>query len=378
MHRNFLKMSRKISIVLSVCAAVALVVFVSCNRTKTVKVQRKAITEAVYASGFIVPKNQYKVYAMSDGYIVSVLKEAGDNVSKNEAILQVQNDVASAKYSSSMAAYELAKLNASDNSPVLADVRNKLKNADAKLKNDSLNFARYKTMYDAGAVTKAQFDQNRLAYEVSQNDYNSAIELLKKTREQLQVEWKSAQSSMVGAGFDASNFLIKSMMDGVVYDVTKKLGEAVRKNDVVAVIGEKGQKILELSVDQQDISRIKLNQEVVVKLDVTGNAVFKARISKIYPNMNQSDQSFRVDAVFEGDADLAFANASVEANIIISKKESALVIPKEVVLPGNEVELAGISKARKKIKTGIESLELVEVIDGLTETDEIVIPTDKK
>ncbi len=355
-----------------------MVALVSCNRPKTVKAQRKAITEAVYASGFIVPKNQYKVYAMSDGYIVSVLKEAGDNVNKNEPILQVQNDVASAKYSSSMAAYELAKLNVSDNSPVLADVRNKLKSAEAKLKNDSLNFIRFKTMYDAGAVTKSQFDQNRLAYEVSENDYNSALELLRKTKEQAQVDWKSAQSSMIGAGFDASNFLIRSMMDGVVYDVTKKLGEAVRKNDIVAEIGEKGQKVLELSVDQQDISRIKLNQEVVVKLDVTGNSVFKARISKIYPNMNQSDQSFRVDALFETETDLAFANASVEANIIISKKENALVIPKEVVMPGNEVELAGIAKSRKKIKIGIENLEFVEVVEGLTEADEIVIPTDKK
>jgi HlyD family secretion protein len=168
------------------------------------------------------------------------------------------------------------------------------------------------------------------------------------------------------------------LIDGVVYDTYKDLGEAVRRNEMVALIGEKGSKILELSVDQSDIGKIKLGQEVVVKMDVTGSKVFHAKVAKIYPTMNQNDQSFKVEAEFSEDYDIGFVHASIEANIIIAKKDNALLIPKNVLQANDEVEVKSTGMNKKvKIKRGIENLEFVEVAEGLTEADEVVVPAPK-
>jgi multidrug efflux pump subunit AcrA (membrane-fusion protein) len=119
-------MNKKYLIPIPVVAiAVVLFVIFKKNKVETVKPEHKAITEAVYASGFLVPRNEYKVYALSDGYIVSKGKEGGDEVKRGEEIYKVQNDAVSSKLGASSSALELAKLNASESSPVLLDLKNK-------------------------------------------------------------------------------------------------------------------------------------------------------------------------------------------------------------------------------------------------------------
>lgn len=369
---------KKAAYIIVPLALAGIILLSACKKTKTIKPEHKAITEAVYASGFLVPKDEYKVYALADGYITAKYKEAGDSVKKGEAIMQVQNDATVARLGASASAYDLARSNAGENSPVLADLKNKIKSAEAKAKNDSLNYARFKNMFDAGAVTKSQLDQASLAYEVSSNDLKSAREQLSRTRDQLQLELKNAQSTLASSDLDAGNYTVRSMMDGVVYDISKELGEAVRRNDMIALVGRGGEKMLQLSVDQQDIDRIKTGQEVVVKMDITGGKIYNARITKIYPNMNQNDQSFKVEAEFTEPYNLDFVHTSVEANIIIGKKDNALVIPRGVVLGEDEVEVKGTAMNKKvKIKTGMQNLESVEVLEGLAETDEIVVPKEK-
>jgi len=347
----------------------------SCNKAKVVKPQRKSITEAVYASGYIVPKNEYKVYALADGYIIAKYKDDGDSIKKGEAIYKVENNTYAARLSASNSSFKLAKKNTDDNSPVLADLKNKIRTAESKLMNDSINYVRNKNMFAANAVTKTQLDQAELSYNISSNDLKSAIEQYKKTKDQLDVDLENAQSNLTSSGEDLANYAVTSMMDGELYETDKELGEAVRKNDQVALIGEKGHKILHLSVDQQDIEKIKLGLEVVVKMDITGNKVYKARISKIYPNMNQGDQSFKVEAEFEDDYQFNFVHASVEANIIIGYKDNALLIPRDALQGDNIVEVKGLAGNTKvKIEPGLQTLEFVEVLKGVKEGDEIVIP----
>ena len=371
-------MKKKIIPVVLVLMLATVVLLVSCNKARTVKPERKAITEAVYASGYIVPKNEYKVFALADGYIVAKYKADGDSVRKGDPIYKVENNTFAARLNASHSTFNLAKKNTDENSPVLSDLRNKINTARAKVKNDSINLVRNKNMYAANAITKAQLDQAELGFEVSGNDLKSALEQYQRTKDQLDVDLLNAQSSLTSSGEDLANYVVTSMMDGELYETSKELGEAVRRNEQVALIGEKGRKMLQLSVDQQDIEKIKLGLEVIVKMDVTGNKVYKARISKIYPNMNQNDQSFKVEAEFEEDYQFHFVHSSAEANIVIGFKDSALLIPREALHGEDEVEIKGLTgNSKVKIEKGLETLEFVEVLKGVKLGDELVLPEAK-
>jgi hypothetical protein len=229
-------------------------------------------------------------------------------------------------------------------------------------------------MYDAGAISKTQMDQVATTLEVSKNNLKSAREVYNRSKEQLAVDAQNAQALVASSGQDLSNYVLKSLVDGVVYETYKELGEAVRRNDAVALVGEKGAKYLQLAVDQQDIGKVKVGQIVEVKMDIASDKIYKAKVSKIYPNMNSNDQSFRVDADFTEDPGLGFINASVEANIILQTKENALVLPRQAIKPGDEVTVkSGAGTKNVKVKKGLMNMEDVEVLSGVSEQDEVIL-----
>jgi HlyD family secretion protein len=349
--------------------------FSACNSAPTIHPVRKTITEAVYASGFVAARNQYKVYALADGYIVKKFHAAGDQVKVGDNLYVVQNQGATAKLSANSSAYNLALKNAKDNSPVLQDLQIKINSAKALLDNDQKTYDRYKNMYNANAISKSQLDQAATNLDVSQNNLRSANESYTKMRDQLTVDAQAAQANMASSGQDLSNYVLKSLTDGMVYETYKEMGEAVRRNDVVALMGEAGDKYLQLAVDQQDIGRIKIGQVVEAKMDIASDKIYKAKVTKIYPNMNSNDQSFRVDADFIDSPGLKFINASVEANIILQTKENALVLPRQAVKAGDMVIVkSATGKKEVRITKGLSNMEDVEILSGVTSQDEVVMP----
>jgi multidrug resistance efflux pump len=356
-------------------AALSLVLMSSCNREKAIHPTRKSITEAVYASGFVAARNEYKVYALTDGNITAKYHVTGDEVKTGDGLYKVQSEGATAKLAANSSAYRLAQMNRNETSPVMQDLQIKIKNAETVLANDQRTYDRYKNMYEANAISKSEYDKVATNLEVSKNNLQSAREAYNKMKDQLSIEAQNAQALVAASGQDLSNYVLKSLIDGVVYETYKEMGEAVRRNDAVALVGEKNGKYLQLSVDQQDIDKIKVGQEVVIKMDIAMDKVYKAKVSKVYPNMNQNNQSFRVDADFVEDPGLNFIHSSVEANIIINKKDNALVIPVQALRSGSEVLLKS-GKKMVKVKTGLQNLEDVEIESGITEQDEVLMAKD--
>lgn len=64
---------------------------------------------------------------------------------------------------------------------------------------------------------------------------------------------------------------------------------------------------------------------------------------------------------------------SVEANIIISEKKNTLVIPREFLIDGNKVKIKDKEELTEIVK-GAEDLEFIEIISGIDENTEIVLP----
>jgi multidrug efflux pump subunit AcrA (membrane-fusion protein) len=154
----------------------------------------------------------------------------------------------------------------------------------------------------------------------------------------------------------------------------KDKGELVKKNELIAVVGNDRTFYLQLNVDELDIRRVKVGQDVAVKIDAYGERVFQATVSKIYPMVNQQQQSLHVDATLKEPLADAFTGLAVEANIIIRKKDNAMVIPKAALLPGDSV-LVKNDRGDEKVKVvpGIETLDEVEVMSGISAEQTLLI-----
>ena len=129
--------------------------------------------------------------------------------------------------------------------------------------------------------------------------------------------------------------------------------------------------IAKLNVDENNMSKVKLNQEVAIRLNTNKDKVYKATVHEILPTFDVSSQSFLVKAYFSEPLDFRVEGTQLEANVIIGEKKNCLVIPRSYLSYGNKVKLK--DKTDKVIQTGFISSDWVEVTSGITENDVIVL-----
>ncbi len=350
----------------------------ACKQVKTIHPQKKDIVETVYASGKIIADSEYSVYALSAGTITKKFIKEGDSVIANQLLFLLKHDAQNDRVEAAQNAYTIAKANVSEQSSILNDLKIAVETAGTKASNDSLQYFRLLNLWKENIGTKSALDIAHNTYLISQNQKKSAIEKYHATQNDLKVALNNLQSQLSTAQNDLDNYSIKSINAGTIYKTYKEEGEAVKVNDLVAMIGKTNQRIIKLAIDQQDIDRVKIGQEVLLKIDVTGNTIYTAKVQHIYPTMNEADQTFRVDAVFSQLANQPFIHSSVEANIIIRKKSQALTVPRNVVLSNDSIRIKENGAIKTiALKTGIKTLNEVEVTEGISESTEIIIPTIK-
>jgi len=362
----------------SVVLLIMLLSVYACKEKRTLHPKRKTIVQTVYASGKVMADSEYTVYALNAGTVVRKLVQEGDQVKKGQVIFVLRHTAPAAKMEAANSAFSNARENLSANSRILNDLMIAVENADLKFSNDSLTYARYQNLWAQNIGTKINLDNTRTQYQLSYNQKRSAREKYRSTVNDLRVAFKNAQSQAAGTRSDLDNYFIRAESSGTVYQTLKEQGEAVKMNDPIALLGRSAARIIRLAVDQQDIEQIKAGQMVLLKTDVAGERIFKARISRIYPLMNEADQTFRVDATFTDGTNQAFIHSSVEANIIIARKPNCLTIPLVMLLNGDSICIRQQGRlVTKPVRTGIRTNKEVEILSGADEHTAIVDPINK-
>ena len=358
-YRNMF--SRKLSFV------VFITLLTACqNNHDGVKPEVKPLMEAVYASGFVISKDEYEIFAQAEGYVADKLVQDGDAVKKGEALFVIESGQQPARYKIAKETFGLAAKNYRVDGPVLQELKAAKETAHSKMQFDSLNFIRYTNLLKSNATSQGEFDRIKLLYENSRNEYLLQQSRFEKTKNQLFLEWQNAKNQLVIASDESGRYIVRSDVDGLVLMTAKDKGELIRRNEVIAVVGRKDAFYVQLSVDELDVQRVKPGQEALVKIDAYPDKVFHATITKVYPMVDRRQQAVRTDAELKENLPGWFSGLALEANIIIRKKEQAIVIPKSKLLTGDSL-LVQTEEGSKKIKVtkGIETLDEVEIIEGL-------------
>lgn len=345
-----------------------LVLLYSCQTpNENIKPVIKAVSQSVYASGIIKSQNQYQAYATVSGIIEEIYVVEGDSVKVGQPILRVSNEVQQLNL-------ENARLNADFNN--LSANQGKLNEAAAsidflrnKMKNDSLLFFRQKKLWEQSVGTKVELEQRELSFQSSRNAYNSALIRYNDLKRQLNFVSSQAQKNLHISQSLAQDFILKSQMNGLVYNLTKSKGELVNPQTPLATIGASNQFILEMQVDEYDILMLKKGLEVLVKLDSYKDQVFEAKVTRINPLMDERNKTFLVEAEFIKTPARIYPNISFEASILIKTKEKALLIPRNCLL--NDSSVVKANGDTVKVKTGLKDYQMIEIISGLSINDEL-------
>lgn len=199
------------------------------------------------------------------------------------------------------------------------------------------------------------------------------------------------------------DYNITSPIDGTVIEKTSKAGDTLDSDSnstVMAVVADLSNLKFDIDVDELDIGKIEVGQSVEVTADSLEGKVFEGtidNISKIGTNSN-GVAYYPVTVVMEYSEDLMIG-MNVDAKIVIESKKDVLMIPASALSRMNRVlvEDKDGSKAAKqdkdskkmpgmdnvpdgytyvKVEIGISNTDYVEIINGLEEGDEVIVPTD--
>ncbi|WP_420386745.1 efflux RND transporter periplasmic adaptor subunit [Roseivirga sp.] len=336
-----------------------------------IKPKVMTITESVYASVIIEPESAYKVHSAVSGIVDQVFVEEGDSVKKGDVLLKILNSNPELNLENARLQLKMAQESYEGGSNVLNELKDEIEIASLKLENDSINFIKQKNLWSQNIGTRNTYEAKELAFKTSRSNLAILQNRYKRTIEDLETQLRVAKNNYQAALNTNEEHLIESLIDGKVYSLLKEPGEIINSQEPLAMIGKSNEFVIQLSVDEVDIAKVDLEQLVIVALDAYPSQTFQARVSKIYPQKNQATQTFQVEAIFSPSPERLFSGLSGEANIVISSKLQALVIPRDYLSSDGQVRT---ENGFMKVRTGLMDLENVEILSGIDTTTYLYLP----
>ena len=241
--------------------------------------------------------------------------------------------------------------------------------------------------------------ENLLIHEGSYVEKNSELfQVTAKTAEEYLKEFKdaveSADDNLENAENKLSNtqdsvddYTITAPISGTVITKNVKVGDKISKSSsgttTMAVIYDLSTMTLEMSVDELDVSSVKVGQSVEITADAVEGETFTGTVT------NVSLQSSYSNGVTNYPVTVTLPGMNVDAKIILDSSENALVIPASALMRGNRVYVKKSTGSGKsgssnvpdgfeavQVTTGIINDDYVEILSGLSEGDEVYISSD--
>jgi len=329
------------------------------------------ITESVYASGIVKARDQYTVYAPVSGLIQTIYVTKGQFVQQGAPLFSIASATADLNLQNARLTARNASAQASADR--LKELQANVVALGNKLQMDSVLLERQKRLWAENIGTRNELEQRELSYKNDLQSYLAAVAHLADAKRQVSYNEQLSKNNVLMNERLSGDFIVRSKSAGRVYSINKEEGEMVTNQTPVAIIGAAAQFLLELQVDEYDISKIKTGQQVIVGMDSYKRQFFEATVTNIIPIMNDRTRSFTIEANFLQPPAKLFPNLTADASIVVGHRTNAITIPRDYLLNDSLVVLA--SGKQRHVQTGAMDYERVEIIRCLQPNESIIKPS---
>lgn len=349
----------------------ALLLYSCGKKTEETKPIRRDVTETVFASGILEADSSYNLAAEADGYLTQVSFEEGDLVARGKLLAVVDNREAGFNQQSAADLYNIAYRNTLANSPALQQAQNTITTNKQKMDLDLINLQRYRKLWELNSVAKMDLDNAELQYKTSRSDYESALENFKQLQQQAEQQAISTKATKKVNEVITERNRVSAVVAGKVLKIYKKQGDYVTRGETIALIGNPANTYARVNVDEANIGKIKIGQEALIQLNINKEKVYKGMVKEIYPAFDESTQSFICKLSFTDSLDFNITNTQLQSNIVVATTKHALLIPRNYLDFGGNVQVKG-QKEKVKVVTKFISNEWVQILSGIDENTVLI------
>ncbi|MFZ8848171.1 MAG: efflux RND transporter periplasmic adaptor subunit [Minisyncoccia bacterium] len=249
----------------------------------------------------------------------------------------------------------------------------------------------------------AQYKQNLLdviskinSYHDVVDNYNFDKKNLELSIKQKEIDLEQAKNKLNDLKEDLNDYYITSPLSGILSKLNIKKGDLIASNQIIGTIIT-NQKIAKISLNEIDAAKVKVGQIAILTFDALPDLRIKGKVIEISPvgKEEQGVVSYDVKISLEKENREIKPGMSVNAEIIVDRKENVLLVPNSAIKSdkmGKYVEVVKNYEIERKklfesvaisqnliekryIKPGISNDEFAEVLEGLEEGEIIIIRT---
>ena len=135
--------------------------------------------------------------------------------------------------------------------------------------------------------------------------------------------------------------------------------------------------MMDLSMPENLMGQVKINQLANIMNYALPDDTLKGHITELSPAIDMEARTFKGRINVANTEGLLKPGMFVKAEIVVQQRDSALVIPKDVILTEGNRKVVFIAKnaaaEKRYVRTGIETLTEVEVIEGLKIEERLIV-----
>ncbi len=296
----------------------------------TVHVERGNMVSMISATGTISPVNLVDISSKISGLIEEVKVKENDQVTVGQVLLVL------------------------DDTHLQALVAQ----AQARLSNATSVYERTRRLETIGSVSTQMLDSSRSDYSVAQAAYEDAVSQLNET-------------------------VIRSPINGKVIGKPTPAGQAVAPGVsspmVLLTIADMSKMQIETQVDESDIGKIQVGQQVLFTVDAYPGKSFSGVVSNVSQKATivSNVVYYKVLVDVAGSENLLKPSMTARVSIQVAESKNTLMVPLAVVKSNNgEKYVMAVNNGKQEkrtVTTGLTSDEKIEIVSGLVEGDQVVV-----
>jgi RND family efflux transporter MFP subunit len=238
---------------------------------------------------------------------------------------------------------------------------------------------------DEEFVNGLTIESERLSLEISEQEYDKQKSLYEKGGVTLS-ELRAAEVSKVDAKYSyesvqiqLAQMQIKALFSGIIVELPYYTeGVRIASGESMVSLMSYKKMYVEINLPEKNITDVKVGQKVMITNYTLTEDTIIGHVSELSPVISDETRTFGGKLQIDNPELKLRPGMFVKADIITAQKDSAIVIPKDIIMSGSRgkyVFVIGRNSAAedRRITTGISNENVIEVLEGLKPNDRLII-----
>lgn len=314
----------------------------------TVKAERRTIEETLNTSGFVAPETATEIKAEINGKLVKINVENGDNVKKNDLLIEID----ASTYQTEVDSAERTE-----------------RQRELDVEKSGRDMRRTKELFENDFATE--------------QDYLDSVTTYESAKLQLDI----ARASLAKAKEELAKTRIVAPHDGMVSDLDVYVGNVISgagsfsNGTTLMKVNEMKNLRVEADLNEIEANKISVGASATLTFDSLPGTSFSGKVDYlsafgVQDSTTSTLYKFPVRVNFSVGDKLVRPGISANISILVKRAENVVSVPASAVFVDDETRYVFVKRGDHryefcKVEIGIGNLNYVEIKKGISEGDEV-------